>query len=242
MFRIQCPLSDCVLFFAELQNLTLTGKGNNVTEDGNIAVETGAKVSFTASLAKAYQPNIAYRWGLWNNVMINFLVRTIWNTFSQDTTFDKRLIDNFFILLGVLLRTSACNFFGFHLECKRDESPCGKTWDIIYVNCHVKFTLLHLGFGLTCPLMGLAIYNKRCFCQASHLLNCGKRMSTSWILVKKYIVTNIVGESWTMLWRTCRKVINMSSCCFVIRWFFGDGQGAKGTGIKFATQQHVYSK
>jgi len=50
-----------VLFFAELQNLTLTGKGSNVTEDGSIAVETGAKVSFTASLAKAYQPNIAYR-------------------------------------------------------------------------------------------------------------------------------------------------------------------------------------
>lgn len=61
MFTVQCPLSGCVLFFAELKNLTLTGKGSNVTEDGSVVVETGAKVSFTASLSKVYQPNIAYR-------------------------------------------------------------------------------------------------------------------------------------------------------------------------------------
>ena len=50
-----------MLFFAELKNLNLTGKGSNVTKDGSIAVETGVKVSFIASLAKAFQPNIAYR-------------------------------------------------------------------------------------------------------------------------------------------------------------------------------------
>jgi len=61
MFWIQCILLDLVLFFAELVNLTLTGVGSSVTEDGGIAVETGAKVSFNASLQKAYQPNIAYR-------------------------------------------------------------------------------------------------------------------------------------------------------------------------------------
>ena len=54
-------LLDHVLFFAELVNLTLTSVGSNVTQDGGVAVETGAKVSFTASLQKAYQPNIAYR-------------------------------------------------------------------------------------------------------------------------------------------------------------------------------------
>ena len=61
MFWIQCILLDHVLFFAELVNLTLTGVGSNVTQDGGVAVETGAKVSFTASLQKAHQPNIAYR-------------------------------------------------------------------------------------------------------------------------------------------------------------------------------------
>lgn len=50
-----------MLFFAELQNLTLTGVGSNVTKDGSVVVETGGKVSFTATLQKAYQPNIAYR-------------------------------------------------------------------------------------------------------------------------------------------------------------------------------------
>ena len=50
-----------MLFSAELANLTLTGVGSNVTEDGGIAVETGSKVSFTASLPNAYQPNIVYR-------------------------------------------------------------------------------------------------------------------------------------------------------------------------------------
>lgn len=48
-------------FFAELKNLTLTGKGSNNIEDGSVVIETGAKVSFNASLSKAYQPNVAYR-------------------------------------------------------------------------------------------------------------------------------------------------------------------------------------
>ena len=52
----------CVwFFFAELKNLTLTGKGSNNIEDGSVVVETGAKVYFNVSLSKAYQPNVAYR-------------------------------------------------------------------------------------------------------------------------------------------------------------------------------------
>lgn len=125
-------LYQAVCFFAELKNLTLTGKGSNNIEDGSVVIETGAKVSFNASLSKAYQPNVAYRWGLWKasqNIIIVFLSEGFeFYTFSKDTTFDKRLVYNFFILLGVLHKTSSCNFCGFHLECKRDESKCDKTW------------------------------------------------------------------------------------------------------------------
>lgn len=43
-----------MLFFVELKNLILIGKGSNVIEDGSVVVEIGVKVFFIVFFLKVY--------------------------------------------------------------------------------------------------------------------------------------------------------------------------------------------